>query len=103
MPGGKFKPGYDPRRAAGGRPKIAEEFKLTCRRIVDEHVIEAWRNEVVSLGEHWVKCSELLAAYGYGRPVQHVEVRPEEMPDAELKKAVLEIAEQWKQEGTVMQ
>lgn len=55
-----------------GRPPIKPEFRDRCRRAVDEHVIEAWLNEVATLGEHWVKCSELLANYGYGRPPQPV-------------------------------
>lgn len=56
-----------------GRPKIAEEFRATCRKAVDDHVIHRWRMEVETGGEHWVKCSELLAAYGYGKPAQPIE------------------------------
>ena len=55
-----------------GRPKVAEEFRAKARKAVDAHVLAAWIAEVESAGEHWVKCSELLAAYGYGKPAQPV-------------------------------
>jgi hypothetical protein len=51
----------------GGRPKGYGKFRKEARRVVDEKVIAAWENEVASLGDDWVKCSELLAAYGYGK------------------------------------
>ena len=51
-----------------GRAKVAEEFRQRARRAVDEHVLSAWVAEVETQGEHWVRCSEMLAAYGYGRP-----------------------------------
>lgn len=57
-----------------GRPKLAAEFKARCSAIVDEVVLAKWEAEVRSGGEHWVKCSELLAAYGKGKPAQQVEV-----------------------------
>lgn len=56
-----------------GRPKVAEEFKERCRAFVDSHVIDAWQNEVLNLGENWTKAAELLAAYGYGKPTQSLE------------------------------
>jgi hypothetical protein len=56
-----------------GRPKVNEEFRKRAREAVDAHVLHAWITEVETLGEHWVKCSELLAAYGYGRPAQEVQ------------------------------
>jgi hypothetical protein len=55
-----------------GRPRIVEEFRNKARKAVDEHVIAAWIQEVATLGENWVKCSELLAAYGYGKPTQPI-------------------------------
>ena len=66
-----FKPGQSGNPS--GRPKVAAEFKERCRAFVDEHVIAAWENEVRTLGEHWMKASELLAAYAYGKPTQAVE------------------------------
>lgn len=56
----------------GGKPKIAEEFREKCRRVVDDHVLAAWTHEVETMGDNWIKASELLAAYGYGRPAQPV-------------------------------
>lgn len=70
-PGKPFAKG-DPRRAKGGRPSIPEAFREKARKIVDELVLARWQEEVDSLGEHWVKCSELLTAYGYGKPAQPV-------------------------------
>jgi hypothetical protein len=56
-----------------GRPKAFSEFREKARKAVDEHVLKRWISEVETMGEHWVKCSELLASYGYGKPVQPVE------------------------------
>lgn len=64
----------DPRSNAGGRPKVAAEFRARARTAVDEHVLTAWIAEVVEQGPEWVRCSEMLAAYGYGKPSQGVEV-----------------------------
>lgn len=58
----------------GGRPKKRRPLAARCRRIVDEHVVDAWLNEVEKRGPDWVACSKLLAAYGYGRPTQAVAV-----------------------------
>ena len=56
-----------------GRPKIADEFRDKSRKAVDDHVLDAWIEEVENRGKEWVRCSELLVAYGYGRPPQSVE------------------------------
>ena len=83
--GRPFKPGQSGN--PGGRPKIADVFKLGCRRVVDELVLERWRDEVEKLGDNWVKCSELLAAYGYGKPHQSSSVEVDvnaERPLAEV-------------------
>lgn len=58
----------------GGRPKKRRTLAARCRRIVDEHVVDAWLAEVEKRGPDWVACSKLLAAYGYGRPTQAVSV-----------------------------
>ncbi len=55
-----------------GRPKTIEEFRKRCRAAVDKHVIKAWEKEIEAQGPHWVKCSEMLAAYGYCKPPQPV-------------------------------
>lgn len=57
-----------------GRPKVVEEFRERCRAFVDSHVVDAWQKEVTNLGENWLKAAELLAAYGYGKPAQSLEV-----------------------------
>jgi hypothetical protein len=76
----------------GGRPKIIEGLRSRALKAVDEHVIDAWVDELevrerlvgVSLetgepilaedrGKNWMKASENLAAYGMGKPVQAVE------------------------------
>lgn len=58
-----------------GRPKGDAEFRERCRRITDHLSIQAWEKEVAEHGPSWLKCSELLAAYGYGKPPQAAEDR----------------------------
>ncbi|HET7099598.1 MAG TPA: hypothetical protein VFJ52_00490 [Terriglobia bacterium] len=60
-----------------GRPKVAEEFRAKARKAVDELVLRKWMAEVENDGPEWVRCSELLAAYGYGRPSQSIDVTAE--------------------------
>lgn len=57
----------------GGRPAVNPVFRDRARSAVDQHVLDAWVAEVTpdkegKRGPNWVKCSELLAAYGYGKP-----------------------------------
>lgn len=68
----------------GGRPKLKAHFRYRCREIVDEHVIDAWREEVVNRGEYWIKASALLAAYGYGMPKQEMKLDDNRPPTREL-------------------
>lgn len=51
-----------------GRPRVNPAFRDRARNAVDQHVLDAWVAEVEAQGDDWVRCSELLAAYGYGRP-----------------------------------
>ena len=71
-----------------GRPAVVEAFRLKARAAVDEHVLGAWIDEVqakeriemtdngpvsvMQRGREWMRASELLAAYGYGKPAQIV-------------------------------
>lgn len=68
----KFGPGNNANPS--GRPKVVQEFKARCQKAVTETVLEKWIAEVESGGENWVKCSELLANYGMGKPAQAVEL-----------------------------
>jgi hypothetical protein len=70
---GQFVKGADPRRNPGGRPKIPSEFKQKCRDFTREQLFDAWSQEVLERGEHWMKAAELIAAYGEGKPPQAVE------------------------------
>lgn len=74
----------DQRINPGGRPKVPPEFKRRCSDFTDTHVLAAWEQEVIGRGEHWLKASELLAAYGKGRPTQAVEVKVSELSDEQL-------------------
>jgi hypothetical protein len=67
-PGRRFEKG----NPGGGRPKIPSEFRQKCRSFTPE-LFDAWRQEVLERGEHWMKAAELIAAYGEGRPAQSVE------------------------------
>ena len=69
-PGRPFEKGN---KGGPGRSKIDQDFRARARKAVDEHVLSAWIAEVEAQGKEWVKCSELLAAYGYGKPSQPVE------------------------------
>lgn len=62
----RFKPGQSGNPS--GRPKVVEAFRDRARKAVDEHVLERWIREVIEDGPEWVRASELLAAYGYGKP-----------------------------------
>ncbi len=64
--GRPFQPGQSGNPA--GRSKVALEFRARARAAVDEHVFEAWEEEVKTRGPSWLRASELLAAYGYGKP-----------------------------------
>lgn len=82
---GSFKPGQSGN--PNGRPKAAEEFRIKARALVDELVLKAWEAEVRSMGDDWLKASELLAAYGYGKPSQSIDITADvtsTSPHAEL-------------------
>lgn len=71
-----------------GRAKVDVEFRLKCRAKVDEKVFARWVKEIEEEGPNWLRCSELLAAYGYGKPTAevkftHEKARPLEGVDAE--------------------
>jgi hypothetical protein len=65
-PGRPFAPGQSGNPS--GRPKVAVQFRDRARAVVDSLVLEAWEAEVRDRGPHWLRASELLAAYGYGKP-----------------------------------
>ena len=84
-----------------GRPKVVKEFRLKCRAVVDELVVQKWIDEVRRGGDDWVKCSELLANYGYGKPTQPIEGsvdvnhlidRARELPQSALDRLFAETA-----------
>jgi len=56
-----------------GRSIVAERFRQLCR----DHapgIVKRWLREVDESGPDWVKCSELLAAYGFGKPSQQTDI-----------------------------
>jgi hypothetical protein len=64
---GTWKPGESGN--PNGRPKASYVLKNKCQRVVDQYVVEAWEEEVKNKGPYWVRCSELLTAYAYGKPI----------------------------------
>ncbi len=72
LPGAKLNP--------GGRPKEDIAFRARARKAVDEFVAQKWIDEVERDGPDWLKASELLAAYAYGKPSQSLEVTPMAQP-----------------------
>lgn len=102
----------------GGRKKRAAHLLERALDAVDQHVLDAWIDEIpmrqrtimtgggpypmMCRGPDWVQCSKLLAAYALGKPVQMVETRvvePEKMSDEELRKAAIDVVRQLDQEG----
>ena len=77
----------------GGRPKVNVEFQRRCRQVVDERVISMWAAEVESQGPEWVRCSELLAAYGYGKPSQSVALTGADGGPIEIDRRVTELSD----------
>lgn len=75
--GGRFAPGVSANPA--GKPAGVAAFRLKARVKVDELVIDAWVAEIQGRGPDWMKASELLTAYAYGRPVVAVS-GPDEGP-----------------------
>lgn len=71
-----------------GPKHTPEPFQLTfvrrCRRVADLNVVDAWEQEVLKRGPHWIKASALLAAYGYGLPKQRLTVEDERKANNQL-------------------
>ena len=65
-----------------GQPKKRLELKARCAKVVDELIVDAWIAEIRDHEKDWVECSKLLAAYGYGKPAQRIEVAQE--PEQEI-------------------
>lgn len=71
-----------------GHPKLANHLRMRCLQAVSDTIIDAWMDEIENKprvidvkgvkthtearGQYWVKCSEMVAAYGLGKPAQHV-------------------------------
>ena len=71
------------------------EFQSRARLAADGLALPAWEAEVVEHGKDWLRASELLAAYGYGKPPQTIDLKAQvttENPLAGMTKAeVLEV------------
>ena len=68
----------------GGRPKTDVAFRVRARRVVDEKILDRSEREIDEDGPDWVKCSELLAGYGYGKPTQPIEPAKDDPEAAQL-------------------
>lgn len=69
--GTSFKPGQTGN--PGGRPRRKKTLESRCIKAVNRHVVDEWIREVKERGPNWVKCSELLVHYAYGKPKQSIE------------------------------
>lgn len=81
----------------GGKTHMHHTFTWRCRSAVNETVIDAWIDEVVTRGPHWVRASELLAAYGYGRPSEKLKVEDATM-ETRLPREILDALLLWRRE-----
>lgn len=58
----------------GGRPAVARDFKARCRDFMEK---TGWHNiETIAKDpshQHFMRATEILAAYAYGKPSQAVE------------------------------
>lgn len=68
--GHRFKPGVSGNPA--GRSRVIEAFRLTCRTLTDELCLPMWEAEVRAKGTNWMRCSEMIAQHGYGKPTQTI-------------------------------
>ncbi len=97
-------PGGWSKEARAKRKAVAEALDeaFTVQDIVDgKPVTKDLLVEAIKLGvqEGEPALIRLACEYRYGKPVQPVDLSPESMADSDLRKAVVEIVEQWKQEG----
>ncbi|MFT3842129.1 MAG: hypothetical protein QM723_34380 [Myxococcaceae bacterium] len=72
-----FKPGQVAN--PGGRPKGIKELRAKCREVTQE-VVEFWvatMNNLKAKGADRLRASENIMAYGWGRPLQKIEVDDE--------------------------
>lgn len=96
----------------GGFPGRRKEFRAECLKMLDEDVIQAWKDEltirerpvtlkdgtkvmVQSRGPEWVQVSKLVTAYAVGMPSQSVRVdgeitvrKAEDLTDDELAEVI---------------
>lgn len=63
-----------------GRPKVNEAFRDRCRKFVTEHILDCWEKEILGGGEDWLRASELMTAYGFGKPTQPLSGDEEKPP-----------------------
>lgn len=88
----------------GGLTRAQREVRAAVRTLLDEAFTGPDGTDVlvdaiklgVSIGDGSI--IRLACEYRWGKPTQPVEIDPSRMGDEELKKSVIEIAEQWKQE-----
>lgn len=97
---GKFKPGFDPRRQPGGRPKLAFEATKIAREKCP-HALERLAELMDSEDERVavMACNSILDR-GLGKPMQqvkktvtHVKRSPRELSLEEIEKRIAELAE----------
>lgn len=81
------------RRKQGGlknKRRDVATFRHYCREIAVGEVLDFWLEQVVTKGEWAMEASKMLAAYGFGRPTERVEVQAETVQEFDLSKLTLE-------------
>lgn len=95
----RFQPGQSGN--PNGRPKIPNEVKEALKALTMpavQKLAELLRSDDDRVAMTAVK--EVLDR-NLGKPVQPVEIDPAQLPDRELKQAMAEVVDQWKQEGAL--
>ena len=104
-PGRQFEPGKSGNPS--GLPAKVRETRLAVKDALDKAFTQPDGTDglvtaiVMGVAQGDGVCIKLACEYRWGKPVQHVVLDPSELPDVELRKAAVEIAEEWKREGVM--
>ncbi len=103
---GAFKKG-GPSPNPGGLTKAQREARRTLREALDQRFTRPDGTDILvdalvrGVEDGDSTCIKLSCEYRYGKPVQPVELEPAQLSDGELRRALVEVADQWKEEEAI--